>query len=298
VLFALCGLMVQGLELAFDRKPLSPATALSTLGAILGLGLFVTAPSPDVAKPGLLWLFADNVRQALAGLLAPPPAPHEALLKDVPGEALVLLATFFFAVHVWRAAALTPHAGTDKAPREDHDDTGHGLALGAVQLLVSAVAGVGFSLLDSSTSVAEQLGAVSRLHSDVWQCVLACGIVCTALPQTLELFALRVTPPAQAALIYCTIPVWGTALSVAFLGDPLTIQAIAGGALIVLCSMPWSAPEEAPSRTTAGAPVTPEEELRALAGLVEPETQRQGLHCARWTEVPTAPQAKNHSHLV
>jgi len=138
-----------------------------------------------------------------------------------------------------------------------------------VQLAVCAAAGVGFALLDSSVSVAEQLAALSQLRTDVWICALASGTVCTALPQTLELFALRVTPPAQAALIYCTIPVWGTALSVAFLGEPLTAQALAGGCLIVLCSTPWGtlrAPEEGP-----GAP----------AGAAE-----QGQRCARCTEAP------------
>jgi len=254
VLFALCGLMVQALDFALDGKPLSPAAVLSSLGALLGLVVFVTAPSGvrEEETVGLFWVFAASLRKALEGLLKPAPAPHEALLRDVPGEALVLLGTFFFAVHVWRSAALVPGAApADEGQEAEGEDTSFGLALGAVQLVVCAVLGVGLGLLDSTHPGRAQLAVVAGLDAGVWQRVAACGVLCTALPQTLELFALQVTPPAQAALIYCTIPVWGTALSVLLLGDPLAPQAVAGAALIVLCSLPWG--EAAGGEAAAGA---------------------------------------------
>jgi len=248
VLFALCGLMVQCLELTFDRKPLSPGTVLSSLGAVLGLGLFVTAPPPVGQEHGRLWTAIDHLRRYLEGVFAPPPAPHETLLQGVPGEALVLCGTFLFAVHVWRSAALIPQAHGDVEEEPDEGEFGYGLALGAVQLVVCAVLGVALSLLDSNSAsaVQAQLAVIRNLDADLWLRIFASGVLCTGMPQTLELFALKVTPPAQAALIYCTIPVWGTALSVALLRDPLAPQAVLGGLLIVLCSIPRGEAEDHP----------------------------------------------------
>lgn len=243
VIFALCGLMVQALEFVFDRKPLSPPTVLSTLGALAGLGIFVTAQNEAPGLPTFSGV-ADKVRVALEKFYDRP-APHEAFLQGVPGEALVLLGTLFFAVHVWRSAALGVESGgsdSEEAPA-DSDGDQRSLALAAVQMMMAVILSIGFSCIDSAGPLGERIEILNRLDSSVWARVIACGVFSTGIPQLLELFALRVTPPSQAALIYCTIPVWGVLLSVVFLGEPLSMQAMLGGVLIVGCSVPWTSLE-------------------------------------------------------
>eukprot|EP00438_Fugacium_kawagutii_P033870 Skav201115 [mRNA] locus=scaffold185:369419:374706:+ [translate_table: standard] len=66
--------------------------------------------------------------------------------------------------------------------------------------------------------------------------ILACGVLCTGLPAVVELFAFNYVGPAVASLIYCTIPLWGTFLSVIFLDEKLGPQAIFAAGIILICS--------------------------------------------------------------
>eukprot|EP00913_Durusdinium_trenchii_P014012 g13157.t1 len=56
------------------------------------------------------------------------------------------------------------------------------------------------------------------------------------LPAVVELFAFKYVGPAIASLIYCTIPLWGTVLSMIFLNEKLGPQAIFAAVIILLSS--------------------------------------------------------------
>lgn len=267
ILFALCGIFVQLLELVFDGTPLSWTMMLSSLGALGGLAIFVNAPAVPVPTPpgvvednpltGLLsnWDLQAKalVEKIFPGILesfsTTKQLPHQKLLEHVPGEALVLAGTFFFAVHCWRCAALVAEqqksvapaapaeAGGKAAEAEPGQADDYALAVSAGQCFVAAVLAFGLSALDSPFSVQEQVVALRGLGQDVWLRILACGMLCTGLPHVLELWALRYVPPAQAALIYCTIPLWGAGFGIVLLGEMLSDEALAGGAVIMLCSL-------------------------------------------------------------
>jgi len=229
VIFALCGLMVQTLEAIFDKKPVSMPTLISTSGALAGLGIFVSAPaaSGGIETPGVV-----------ATTLETTTAPFITMLETVPGEAVCVLGTFFFAVHVWRSAALGVEGGDDSRGAGESDVKL--LSLASLQMITAATLAVGLWCLSSSTPVSAKFSNLLSLNSDVWLRMVLCGMLTTSIPHVLELFALRVTPAAKAALIYCTIPVWGVLLSVLVLGEPLSSQASFGGLLIFGCSIPWS----------------------------------------------------------
>mmetsp|Transcript_110903 Transcript_110903/g.236895 ORF Transcript_110903/g.236895 Transcript_110903/m.236895 type:complete len:610 (-) Transcript_110903:116-1945(-) len=245
VIFALCGPIVSALEFFFEGRKPSAVSVLASCGALAGLGILVGAPGGDTsgmaAAIAPLQAFAKRV-EAFFGL-GGRPLPHEALLEGVPGEALAMAGVFFFAVHTWRSSTLMargPESWTEAekgAGDEALDGDGFAIAVSAVQCVVAALLCTALSLIDSPYSPAEQLNVLTLLGGSAWTQIAACGVLCTGIPHALELFALKLVPPAQAALIYCTIPLWGVALGMCFLGESLSEQAMVGGALILLASL-------------------------------------------------------------
>lgn len=224
---ALTGPFVQILELVVDGKQFSPFVALCSAGTFAGIALFVSAPS--LAEESLFERFWNILK-----MIAPQggPLPHEAILKGVPGEALAITGAFLFAVHVYRSNRLIEEG--DPTGRVSGTDFAVGLA--AVQLATAAVICIVASAIDSPYSAAEQLRIAERLQPRIWEEILVCGVLCTGLPAVVELFAFNYVGPAVASLIYCTIPLWGTFLSVIFLNEKLGLQAITASAIILLCS--------------------------------------------------------------
>lgn len=232
---ALTGPFVQVLEFVVDKKEFTPLVVLCSAGTFAGLALFVSAPSMAAAEPPLRGLF-ERLWNIL-GLVEPrAPQPHEALLKDVPGEFLAVAGTFFFAVHVYRSNRLIAQGeseGAADAPKGD--DLAVGLA--AVQMVAAAAICVVASFIDSPYTTAEQFAIAERLSPQIWTQIVICGLLCTGLPAVAELFAFKFVGPAISSLIYCTIPLWGTLLSVLFLQEKLGPQAIAASGLILVCSL-------------------------------------------------------------
>eukprot|EP00435_Cladocopium_sp_Y103_P011334 s1710_g2.t4 len=226
---ALTGPFVQILEFVVDGKQFTPFVALCSAGTFAGIALFVSAPSLAEAQKNLFERFWNILK-----MIAPQagPMPHEAILKGVPGEALAITGAFLFAVHVYRSNRLIEKG--DLTGRVSDNDFAVGLA--AVQLAVAAVICIVASAIDSPYSPAEQLRIAERLRPEIWEEILACGVLCTGLPAVVELFAFNYVGPAVASLIYCTIPLWGTFLSVIFLNEKLGLQAIIAAAIILLCS--------------------------------------------------------------
>lgn len=224
---ALTGPFVQILELVVDGKQFSPFVALCSAGTFAGIALFVSAPS--LAEESLFERFWNILK-----MIAPQGGPlsHEAILKGVPGEALAITGAFLFAVHVYRSNRLIEEG--DPTGRVSGTDFAVGLA--AVQLAAAAVICIVASAIDSPYSTAEQLRIAGRLQPRIWEEILVCGVLCTGLPAVVELFAFNYVGPAVASLIYCTIPLWGTFLSVIFLNEKLGLQAITAAAIILLCS--------------------------------------------------------------
>lgn len=232
---ALTGPFVQVLEFVVDKKEFTPLVVLCSAGTFAGLALFVSAPSMAAAEPPLRGFF-DRLWNIL-GLVEPKaPLPHEAFLKDVPGELLAVAGTFFFAVHVYRSNRLIAQGETEgSADAPKGDDLAVGLA--AVQMVAAAVICMVASFIDSPYTTAEQFAIAERLAPRIWLQIVICGLLCTGLPAVVELFAFKFVGPAISSLIYCTIPLWGTLLSVLFLKEKLGPQAILASALILVCSL-------------------------------------------------------------
>ncbi|CAE7279700.1 unnamed protein product [Symbiodinium pilosum] len=232
---ALTGPFVQILEFVVDGKQFTPLVVLCSAGTFAGLALFVLAPSMVTPAPPLSGAFERLFN--FFGLISPKaPLPHEALLKDVPGELLAVAGTFFFAVHVYRSNRLIAQGeegGSKDGPKGD--DLAVGLA--AVQLVAAALICIVASTIDSPYTTAEQLAVAERLSPGMWAQIVACGLLCTGLPAVVELFAFKFVGPAIASLIYCTIPLWGTLLSVLFLEEKLGPQAILASVLILVSSL-------------------------------------------------------------
>lgn len=223
------GVIVQALEFAFDKKPISPTVAFFALGTIAGIALFVTAPS---GEEGILKFLADRLN--IFNLLAPvPKMPHEALLAGAPGEALALAGAGFFALHVWRCNRII----SDGDSSGKVDESEFELAIAAAQSLLATLLCAAFSFLDSPYPLSQQLDVLNRLDSGIWLQIFACGAICTGAPAILELYAFKVVDPALSSLIYCTIPLWGTVLGVIFLKEAISLQAIVGGIIILVCSL-------------------------------------------------------------
>jgi len=272
VIFALCGLMVQALEAVFDKKPLSMPTVLSTLGALAGLGIFVSASTESAGG-------VETGSSAVA-TMATTATPLLTMLESVPGEALCLLGTFFFAVHVWRSAALGVEGGDDSNEASEDNDKKL-LSLAALQMVTAAMLEFGLWWFSSTNPLSTQFSKLLSLDSDVWLRMAFSGVLMTSFPHVLELFALRVTPAAKAALIYCTIPVWGVLLSVLVLGEPLSSQAAFGGLLILGCSIPWS----------TLLPSSGNEEKSSIGAFIEAAAPRAALSSAVLTLAPLAEEA-------
>lgn len=225
---ALTGPFVQILELLVDGKQIAPFVALCSAGTFSGIALFVTAPSLTQVPP--LFESIWNVLRQLEK--QPAPLPHEVLLKDIPGENLAIAGAFLFAMHVYRSNKLLERG--DPSGRVSSEDFAVGLA--SVQLVAAAVICMVASSLDSPYSTAQQLRIAERLRPEIWEEILACGVLCTGLPAVVELFAFKYVGPAIASLIYCTIPLWGTVLSMIFLNEKLGPQAIFAAVIILLSS--------------------------------------------------------------
>eukprot|EP00439_Symbiodinium_sp_Y106_P025016 s718_g3.t1 len=213
---ALTGPFVQVLEFVVDKKEFTPLVVLCSAGTFAGLALFVSAPSMAAAEPPLRGFF-DRLWNIL-GLVEPKaPLPHEAFLKDVPGELLAVAGTFFFAVHVYRSNRLIAQGETEgSADAPKGDDLAVGLA--AVQMVAAAVICMVASFIDSPYTTAEQFAIAERLAPRIWLQIVICGLLCTGRDR--GLFAFKFVGPAISSLIYCTIPL-----------------AILASALILVCSL-------------------------------------------------------------
>ncbi|CAE7552673.1 unnamed protein product [Symbiodinium natans] len=237
---ALTGPFVQVLEFVVDGKQFTPLVVACSVGTFAGLALFVSAPSLATPVPPLRAVF-ERLFNFLSIVEPPAPMPHEALLKDVPGELLAILGTFFFAVHVYRSNRIIGQSETQQAEEGEGSDDARGddfaVGLAAVQLVAAAVICVVASSFDSPYTTGEQLSVAERLSPAIWAQIVACGLLCTGLPAVVELFAFKFVGPAIASLIYCTIPLWGTLLSVVFLQEKLGPQAILASLLILTSSL-------------------------------------------------------------
>jgi len=226
---ALTGPFVQILEFVIDGKQFTPFVALCSAGTFAGIALFVSAPSLAEAPQNLFEKFWNILKmiQPSAG-----PMPHEAILKGIPGEVLAIIGAFLFALHVYRSNRLIEKGD----PSGRVTGTDFAVCLAAVQLAAAAVICIVASAIDSPYTTAEQLSIAERLRPEIWEQILVCGVLCTGLPAVVELFAFNYVGPAVASLIYCTIPLWGTFLSVIFLNEKLGMQAILAAAIILVCS--------------------------------------------------------------
>jgi len=234
---ALVGVTVQCLEVFVEKAPLRPVVVASSVGVLAGLALFATAPVVNPAEGEPVRLLIERIKYLSfwTELVAQKPLPHEVLLKDVPGEVLELLGAVFFGVHVWRCNRIVSTAD-EKAAGGDFE-----LALALVQLVITTILCVTFGWLDSPFNTETQVNSVERLGLLVWLQIAACGIVCTGLPAVAELFAFKVVSPEVASLIYCTIPLWSTCMSILILKEPFGPQSIAGGLTILVSSLAPSA---------------------------------------------------------
>mmetsp|Transcript_16784 Transcript_16784/g.38877 ORF Transcript_16784/g.38877 Transcript_16784/m.38877 type:complete len:493 (-) Transcript_16784:128-1606(-) len=227
---SLVGVTVQGLEVCLEKQPVRPMVAVSSIGVILGLATFAYIPeAPPSGDPSPLsqlchWLFS-------LGRPEPVLLPHEVLLSGIPGEAIAVAGAFFFGVHVWRCNRVIADAPKGMAGGDFE------LALAIVQLFVMTLLSLGFSWLDNPLTFSEQVMSLGGLDRDMWIQIAACGIVCTGLPAVVELFAFKVVPPAVAALIYCTIPLWGAGLGIVVLKEPWHLQTLVGALLILVSSL-------------------------------------------------------------
>lgn len=221
---------MQAMEIVVDKRPLSSTLLGCSAATIGGVALFVTAPVPaPTGVEGVVKPLIDRLLGVLS-MLKPSGLPHQAWLAGVPGEALAFAGAFFFALHVWRCTKIISDGDRSKT-----QDFAFALAGGQAILVVAFAAA--FSYFDSVQSWDVQMAFFGRLGMSLWVQIAACGALCTGLPAILELFAFKVVDPAAAALIYCTIPLWGTCLSVIFLGDSFGLQSSIGGLIILAASM-------------------------------------------------------------
>mmetsp|Transcript_57382 Transcript_57382/g.136390 ORF Transcript_57382/g.136390 Transcript_57382/m.136390 type:complete len:514 (+) Transcript_57382:85-1626(+) len=223
---SLVGVTVQGLEVLVEKQPVRPIIAFSSIGVMLGLYLFAGEPAALATgkKEPLFQTFWQ-------WLYAPPEHTHEVFLRGVPGEVMAIMGAIFFGVHVWRCNHVVTKADSKSADGEFE------VALAIVQLFATTLLCLMFSWWDSPLSTLEQVNSIEKLGFDHWMRIAACGIVCTGVPSVLELFAFKVVPPAMAALIYCTIPLWGAGLGVVCLHEPFGFQSVVGALLILFCSL-------------------------------------------------------------
>jgi len=237
---ACTGVIVQLLELYFDRKPISPVVAVFSAGTLAGVAAFVTSPGGG-SDPGS-GPFRPLVDRMLNmyPILAPAKLPHAVVLDGVPGEVLCVGGAFFFAVHVWRSNKIVVQSAKPEVRGPMSQDE-YCLALSALQVVVVMCLCMVTSYFDSPYSLNEQVSVLQRIDFAMWLQIAACGMLCTALPAVLELFAFKVVDPAVASLIYSTIPLWGTCLGVVFLHDAFGTQSICAGIVILVCSLAPSA---------------------------------------------------------
>lgn len=229
---ALVGVTVQTLEVVIEGRSVKPLVIASSLGTIAGLSIFVTAPGAP-AQPSIKSL-VDRMLNLFSFLKAKSePLPHEALLKNIPGEAIAVVGAVLFGVHVWRCNRIISAAENDTSPAgKDYE-----LALAIVQCIVTTLFCLSLTIVDSPYSLQDQLAIAERLRPTVWLQIAACGVLCTGLPSVLELFAFKVVSPAVSSLIYCTIPLWGAVLGVVFLHDGFGPQSLLGAAIILMSSL-------------------------------------------------------------
>jgi len=199
------GVVVQLLELLFDRKRVAPAVGFGSIGTLVGIALF------NLGAGG-----------AVAGSPAVP--------GGIPGEVLAILSTMLLALQVWRSSKMQP---------SDEHGSSDGLtsALAAAQCLLTLLFCTSLQMMAGTISPHSLLAMASAMTSRAWMQAAACGILCTGLPLHLEISAFQLVPASMSSLIYATTPVWGLVFAVLFLGEPCRLTSCAAGLLILACAI-------------------------------------------------------------
>jgi len=219
VALACTGVVVQLLELIFDRRPVSPSVGLASIGTLAGIALFNSGSTGVTAASRVS---SGSSGSGLAALL------QDLSVNGLPGEVLALLSTVCLALQVWRSSKIVQSNG--------HGPSATAAPLAALQCLLTSL----FSLLlfcsAGALTPASVVSTATSLDAAAWLRAAACGVLCTGLPMLLELPAFGHVPPATASLIYGTTPVWGLACAALLLGEPLRASSLAAGALILACA--------------------------------------------------------------
>jgi len=208
------GMMNLTFYLALERIPLGLAVTLEFVGP-LGVALLASRRLVDLA-----W-----VALAAAGILLLAPWDGGAASLDPVGMLLALLAGACWAVYILvggRLSRLLPHEG-------------HGVALG---MAVAAL-----SILPFALAAAPAAAPTPRLLL----LGLAVAVLSSALPYTLEMWALRKLPSGTFGILMSLEPVVAALVGYAFLGERLD----AGQWVAVFCVCAASA---GATRTAPAAP--------------------------------------------
>ncbi|MGO1543978.1 MAG: EamA family transporter [Gulosibacter sp.] len=195
------GLMNSSMFLALDRLPLGTAVTLELLGPLM---LAVV-----LAKRAIAWLWSGV---ALIGVL---------FLTGVDAAQTDLLGVVFalFAAAMWASYIVTSARTSLLVQKSD------GLALAVT---VSALIVVPFGAITAGDAL---------LRTDVLLWGLLIALMSTAIPYTLEFFALRLIPRETFAILLSLAPVIATLSGFVVLGQVLTLFDLVGvGFVVVACA--------------------------------------------------------------
>jgi drug/metabolite transporter (DMT)-like permease len=212
--FALLGLLATQLLQAFALERSSSANTA-----------WLVALNPVVTAVLAAWLLGEGLTGKLGGLaiafsgallvLAGGHSLAEVLtLPSTRGDLLTLVSTVTWALYtIYGRSFVSTH---DPAIVTAH-------VLGCAAILVAPL----FLLGSGWTELA-------RLSATGWACLLYLGIACSGVAFMLYYAALEHLEAGQVAAFIYIEPVIAQALSVAFLGEPLTASLLAGGAAILI----------------------------------------------------------------
>jgi len=131
------------------------------------------------------------------------------------GDVFVTLSAFMYSAHILK---LSEYAGS-------HDTLMLATAKSITQLITSCAAWL-FGCIWMQGTIGEL--------SLSWQVVLYTGLVTCAYPMWAQGFGQRHVKASQASVIYALAPVWSATFALAFLGQGLSPQGLAGAFLLML----------------------------------------------------------------
>lgn len=195
------GLMNLSFYAALERIPLGIAVALEFTGPL------AVAMSASRRPLDFFWIVL-----AVAGLLALLPLGFDTGALDLKGVAFALMAGFCWAIYIL--------AGRKAGNAHGGQTTAFGTVVGALIVVPVGIAHAGSELLTPA----------------IWPAALGLAVLSSALPYSLEMYALTRIPTRTFGVLMSGDPALAALSGLAFLGEKLSAVQWAAVACIVLAS--------------------------------------------------------------